>query len=700
MNKYISALILGTSLIGLSSCEDFLNEQPQSQLIPETFFSTADQLAAYAITFYGQFPVHDFYTYSLGTFILDNGTDNQVGMSASTIWDPSNNRTPSGDGTYWDFTQIRNANYFFDQVLPKYEAGQITGGDALVREYIGEMYFFRAYLYWKNYKEIGDYPIILTALPDEEEVLLEASVRYPRNQVARQILSDLQNAIDLLPETTPSGIGKQRLNKACAQVLRSRVALFEGTWLKYHKGTALVPGGPGWPGDQSMLNGFNIDTEINYFLTEAMASAQPVATALLGNLATNTGTENGYAADGSILNPYYAMFTEQNLTNYNEVLLYKQYNLGQSIYNNIYMQFQRNGGNSGWTRGMVNSFVMQNGLPIYATGSGYDPEWENQGVTATLQNRDSRIQIFTKGDQSISCYNTDGTTELFQEGWLTTGTSETRLVTGFGIKKGMVYTPNPGEHNHGVQGSIVIRGTEAMLNYIEACVELNGSPDGNATSYWQALRTRAMVDADFNKTIAATDMSQEALGDWGAYSAGSLVNAMIYNVRRERRCELMAEGFRMDDLRRWAALDQLATTPYQIEGVKFWGTVYDISAGLNPLNLMDTDGKKLGMVINGVEYETGVPPTELGVNVIVDVPGGTGNMSDPEISGDYVRPYQISALNNPYFNGLSFTRALYLSPIGQSAFRKASPDKSEENSVIYQNPGWSKIGGTTVTDIN
>ncbi len=34
---------------------------------------------------------------------------------------------------------------------------------------------------------------------------------------------------------------------------------------------------------------------------------------------------------------------------------------------------------------MVNSFLMRNGLPIYANGSGYDPAWENQGVSATIQ---------------------------------------------------------------------------------------------------------------------------------------------------------------------------------------------------------------------------------------------------------------------------------------------------------------------------
>ncbi|MEI3118059.1 MAG: hypothetical protein V8T12_03620 [Parabacteroides johnsonii] len=58
--------------------------------------------------------------------------------------------------------------------------------------------------------------------------------------------------------------------------MKSRVALFEGTWLKYFKNTAFVPNGPGWPGKEKDYNANyqyptgDIDSEINYFLTLAM----------------------------------------------------------------------------------------------------------------------------------------------------------------------------------------------------------------------------------------------------------------------------------------------------------------------------------------------------------------------------------------------------------------------------------------------
>ena len=75
--------------------------------------------------------------------------------------------------------------------------------------------------------------------------------------------------------------GKNRITKNAALLLKSRAALFEASWLTYHKGTALVPGGPGWPGKAEDIADFNIDTEIAFFLKEAKAAAKEV----IGNAA-------------------------------------------------------------------------------------------------------------------------------------------------------------------------------------------------------------------------------------------------------------------------------------------------------------------------------------------------------------------------------------------------------------------------------
>ena len=657
--KYLSTLLLGASL-GLTACNDYLDVEPQSDITPSAFFYTADDLAAYNINLYNS--TFDYIapgSYGISIFGWDNDTDNQAGVNASaTRWVPGQWKV--GTNNYWtkdNWAEVRNVNYFFDQVLPKYEAGQISGGSA-VEHYIGEAYVIRAMVYFGFLQIIGDCPIVTTALNDIEEELIAASERQPRHKVARFIIDDLNKAINLLAENGPGG--KNRITNDVAYLLKSRVALYEATWEKHHAGTAFVPGGQGWPGKDAQ--GYNAQAEIEYFLTEAMSAAKVVADKLVDNLAENTGTKEGMDANFNTLNPYYVMFCDTDMDKYPEVLMWREYIEAQGLTHNIQMQLQRNGGGSGWTRGLVNSFLMQNGLPYYAEGSGYDAEWEKQGVAATLQDRDSRIQIFTKRDGDIDMYSTSGDVAPHEWHWVLTGTNETRNVTGYSVKKGKHYNGYMQEaHHKGTTGSIVFRGTEALLNYMEACYEKNGNIDATAASYWKALRARAKVDTDFNKTIAATNMAKEAEGDWGAYSKGQLVDATLYNIRRERRNEFIGEGMRMMDLKRWRALDQVKN--YQVSGMRFWGSIYE------------TD-------------------KELAKHLIVDVQGGTGNMSSQE-DGVYILPNRISAVNNSVFDGYTWCEAHYLSPLAQSVFRQtAGGDQTDlTTSNVYQNPGWPLIDG-------
>ena len=665
--KYISMLLLGATL-GLTSCNDYLDKEPESNVTPASFFTSADDLAAYTVNLYGVLTSIGPGSYGMSTFAYDNDTDNQAGTGYSNRWVPGNWKVGQSGGA-WDFGNIRNVNYFLDQVLPKYEAGKISGAATNVRHYIGEAYFLRAYLYLDKLQSLGDFPIVLTALPDDKETLVQASKRQPRHKVAQQILDDLDKALELLQESAPGG--KNRISRDAALLLRSRAALFEATWEKYHKGTAFVPGGPGWPGNAEDVKDFNIDSSIDHFLTEAMKSSKELGDKLVGNLVENTDAEEGQDRNLASTNPYYTMFCDKDMSGYSEVIMYRAFDrLKANVTHNIQMQLQRNGGGTGWTRGLVNSFLMRNGLPIYAANSGYDTNWENQGIKATLQNRDSRIKIFTKVDNGIENYTDDGVNSV-DLSWTVKGNNETRMVTGYAVKKGKNYdTQQQLNHHFGESGSIVFRGTEALLDYIEASWLKNNSIDATADKYWRALRTRAKVDPDYNKTIAATNMAEEAKWDFGAYSHGQLVDATTYNIRRERRNEFIGEAMRWEDLIRWRACDQV--NGYQIEGMKYWGTVYEGAW---------RDGS-----------------TDL---AMVDVEGGKGNISSKEISGDYIRPYQISKINNEVFDGYKFTPAHYLSPIAQSVFRQtASGDQTDLNtSVVYQNPGWPKIAGQGPTDV-
>lgn len=663
MKKYIKFAI--ASIIALSiqtGCQDFLDREPLDKITPQMYFSSAEDLATYTIHNYNFKTVSG--NYGINLFGKDNHTDNQAGTGYPDYWQPGQKKVPAGV-KQWKWNKIRSCNYFFEQVLPKFKSGNISGNETLIKHYIGEMYVIRAYEYYEKLTTYGDFPIVTKVLKDNESELIEASKRQPRNKVARFIMEDLQKASKLLMETPPGG--KNRISKNVAHLLRARVALFEGTWEKYHKGTAFVPGGKGWPGKAEDLEKFNIDNEINYFLSEAMKEAKVVGDQMVGVLAENTDTKEGMDASLSSINPYYTLFCDENMESYQEILMWKDFNKEAGIVNNLQMELERGGGASGWTRGMVNSFLMRNGLPIYAAGSGYSQNWEKQGITKTLEGRDSRIQIFTKKPGDVNYYKTDGNPNLSSIR-LIYGDAGSIATTGFIIKKGKHYSSiMANDHNSGTSGGIVFRGAEALLIYMEASYEKNKSIDGTASKYWKALRSRAKVSSDFDKTIAATVMTEEAKGDFGAYSHGQLIDPTLYNIRRERRNELCAEAFRWLDLKRWRALDQLKNNPYRMEGMLYWGSIYEEE-------LKD----------------------------VCKVDPASGNMSASELS-KYILPYEKIINNNMIATqqGFLFTSAHYLEPIGMDVFRLTASDKSSfESSNVYQNPGWEIQAQTGPKDID
>ncbi len=611
MKNYIQYLTIGALLMGsLTSCNDFLDREPLDKVTPEKFFSAEADLAAYAINNYKFVTVDD--KYGINLFGKDNDTDNQASGTSNSFWIPGEKKVAADRGE-WKWEDIRSCNYFFDQVLPRYEEGAITGNQDNVKHYIGEMYVNRAYSYFQLFTKFGDLPIVTTALPDIQGELVEASKRQPRHKVARFIIEDLKKAEDMLLNNPPGG--KNRISKNVAYLLHARVALYEATWEKYHRGTAFVPGGSGWPGKDAQ--GYDADVEINYFLDEAIAASKFVADQMVGNLAENTDTPEGMNASLVSINPYY-------------------------------------------------TFLMRNGLPVYASGSGYNPDWEKEGVVATVQNRDSRLGIFTKKPGDVNYYGDDGTPSICQIS-LIFGDAGSLATTGYIVKKGKHYSTHmANDHSAGTSGGIVFRGAEAMLIYMEASYEKNGTVDGTADGYWRALRTRAKVDPDYNKTIAATNMLEEAKGDFAAYSHGTMIDPTLYNIRRERRNELCAEAFRWDDLKRWRALDQFKTTPYRTEGMRYWGSVYEEQ--LKDLCIVNPS---------------------------------TGNMSSPE-SSVYILPYEKILENNTIAKqkGFLFTPAHYLEPIGVAVFRQTASDPNDfTSSSVYQNPGWKYEASTGAVSV-
>ena len=142
--KLVATGLVATSLLTFTGCNDFLDLEPPSNVTPESYFQNDEQLGAYSIARYNEM----FTTpsgWGQGAIInADAATDNMAASSPNTsrftkdLWLVPH----SGD---LGFGQIRYCNYFFQEVLPRYESGFYTSyPDAA--HYIGEMYFLRAWV--------------------------------------------------------------------------------------------------------------------------------------------------------------------------------------------------------------------------------------------------------------------------------------------------------------------------------------------------------------------------------------------------------------------------------------------------------------------------------------------------------------------------------------------------------------------------
>ena len=651
----------------VTSCNDFLDRPPLDQVPPTSYYLTADQLGTFPINYYTTiFRNNSGWWAGVATF--DDGTDNQAargGNTAMFLQDQWKVPTSGGIG----MNNIRNVNKFINENEPKIAEGKVSGDANLINQYMGEAYFIRAMLYYGKLQTYGDFPIQLTELKPEDD-LVSPNKRQPRNLVARQILSDMDKAIDKLQVNFA--------NKYAAWAMKSRIALYEATFEKYHRGSGRVPGDANWPGKNKEWNKnftINQDDEVNYFLDQAIDAAKKVCDAV------PLKTKNSHVMNPSIVglyngwNAYYDMFASPDLSKYPEVLLWRQFNSDINVAH-LTSNKLRGGAATGWTRGLVESFLMKNGLPIYAASSGYNGDTT---IDMVKKDRDERLQLFLFGEsdilgidqKSIDLVNEKrpaGTAPIdkikFNVAGLFATDQACRDVTGYRQRKFYNYDPamQLGQTFSDVDGQIIIRVEEAMLNYIEASYLRKGSLDATATGYWTALRERAGITAPISTTIAATDMTKEAdvnrpSYDWAAFSAGKPVDATLYSIRRERRSEFAGEGLRNDDLIRWASLDQVKN--YQVEGINFWDQTYQNASFVN----------------------------DKGVSLIIADGGAKATMSAKALS-KYIRPYQIQKTNNILYNGYTFYQAHYLSPFSYQEMQLCSPDGTAENSNLYQNIYW------------
>lgn len=649
--------------VGLVSCNDYLKQDPPSYLTPESFYTTESQVQAVANQFYQDvLPGHGAWNY--GTYTNDNNTDNQTSWSPDNKFGTGLYKTSNTNGD-WSWSNIRNINYQLNQILTKYKAGSISGSDVNIRQYIGEIYFMRAYCYFDLLKKFGDLPIITAPLADDEAILVAADKRQPCNEVARFIINDLDSAVTYMKEDFESK--HTRVSTDAALLFKSRVALFEGSWLTNFAGTPFVPQGTGWPGAAKDYNknyaypSGSIDKEAAFFFNLAVDASQKVAEKYKGQLVTNTGKIPQSLSDAN--NPYFNIWGTTDCSNTPEVLLWRQYSTSLGVNNDVEVSVQAGNIGTGFTRSLVEGYLMKDGKPIYAS----DYQYSDTSLTNVAKNRDPRLTIFLKVPGQINCFKNmssseDHYVEVEPVPTIKSKTSETGYVTGYTIRKGGTFDRQLCGNGKSYNACEIFRATEALLNYMEAEYMLTKSlSSGRILEYWQIVRQKAGFTGtaiDPNVTINATDMSKETQ-DWGAYTAGSLLtDKVLYNIRRERRSELLAEGLRGMDLERWRSYDQLMANPCHVEGFHLWNT---------PMQ-----GWYTGLKADG---------------------SSSSNVSSPNLS-EYYRPLEVVMANNNFKDGLTWHMAHYLEPLPIRQFLlTASDHASVDQSPLYQNPYW-----TTTTD--
>ena len=616
-------------MLSLASCSDFLDREPIDFGSEVAFYVSETDLQMATNEFYDNIlPKNE--TWVGGIYDEDNTSDNQIGTAPDNLFYEGEKRTVEQSESEWNFDNLRGINYFINRVNFQLNGGGgITGSEEYINHYLGEGYFFRAWEHFRLLRNFGDVPILTTMLSDDQAELSEATRRQPRNEVARFIIRDLEIADSLMLADPPQD---GRLCKDAAMMLMARVALYEGTWERYHAGTAFVPGNSKWVG-HAMYPDFSFKTgsaedEVNYFLdvaikaSEAVVQSRPELSDEYLPLFVNDRTA----------------FTADN----GEVILARFY-LPGVLYHSVGQYLARTGAGTGLTRSLVNSFLMTSGLPIYA-----DPNYGGDvQMKAEMRDRDKRLAVKVTG--SYVAGEADPITGVvFENDTILlshiTQSGNERSTTGYEMKKWMSEDPEQQVSGQGTTANPIFRSAEAMLTYLEAYYERYGNLGGNCDAYWRKLRRRAGVDDDYNKTIAQTDLSKE--NDLAVYSKGVQVDKTLYNIRRERRCEFYAEGMRLDDLKRWRSLDNMRN--YWVEGINLWTEMY---------KLWEEEDENL---------EEGVTVSSRGLS-------------------EYLRPLQITSTLVTYNTGYNFPKPHYLEPIPIAEFQLATENGQ---STLYQNPGW------------
>lgn len=499
---YISLLVF----VGIAACnEDFLDRYPLDAISDVNYFTTPDDLETYmnsfySTTYFSKYPNHG----------ADFNSDNQVGTNVDTRLQGTRVINTSGSiGFGW----IRRVNYFFDNYKKVEENYALED----YQQYLGEAYFFRALSYYTMLQDYGDIQWITHELKTDSPELYNP--RDSRDLVATNIIAALDSAAMYLTAEKTKGQG--RVNKWMALLIQSRVALYEGTWQKYHANT---PFGVANPQPEKYLE-----------------KAADAALELI-----QSGVYDIYST-GNPESDYYDLFALQDYSNNSEIMFWREYNnelsRGNSNFTNDRNHRMEFPNDNSITKALADAYLCIDGRPIAVS-----PLFKgHESLMDEKDNRDPRFYQNIATHDRVWRIHKDGTREYWKAVYDKLNTNAAHNSPGGYINiKG--YNPDMNYHVQQYEESpgIIYRYAEALLNYAEAKAELGTITQEDIDISIKKLRDRVgMPNFDLGNIVQDPN--------WDFPDLSPVIN----EIRRERRVELATEGFRWDDIARWAAADEL-----------------------------------------------------------------------------------------------------------------------------------------------
>lgn len=610
----IMAIFASVSL--LSGCSDFLEKYPQDAMSDQDYFTKDTDLKYYINGLY------DGILRSANSFKwsnLNTANDDWAGNTPSTtLMQHSTSGLASETSDTWNnaYDYIRKANYFLENAYRVPNMGKIG------KHYLGEGYYCRAVKYFDLLQTFGGVPYISKVLNVDSEELY--TPRSSRKEIAEKIIADLDSAILYCDWKGEASAG--RINKEAALVMQSRVALYEGSWEYYH----------GKKGSKFQVQG----SDGSVFLKKGIEAGEQLIEKYGSNIYR-----------GSSENEYFDYFNQSDYEKIQGAFLYKVYSRSLGIINNWGRSYAEGVG-AGLTKSAIDAYVMSDGKPIEVSTVILDNQTMNELCLKKDPRLSQTIWYPAKGRFIDYLGAVDHAYKTSYPG-LIQNQQRRPAYTGFRIWKGTSF--DPAEINNGEVDDLILRYEEALLNYLEAKAILGLETQDDLDKTINVIRSRVNLPNMSLSEVNGWNIDYDKRNGYDP-SAPNIVN----EIRRERRVELMLEGLRFMDIKRWAILDDVfngwkPVGAYAQEYVDYWNNPDRLAA-----DGFDWKSPEEVKLEKGINYDT---------------------------IGDYI---------NPFFKHADFQpnsgRGYYVNPdrdyLSSIPREEITLYKNKGNVTLEQNPGW------------